>query len=168
MDYNESDIAEILTFEEESSSGEACKFVDLENGWGIKCFYSSDDCEVSYVTQKEAAQFHLAPNVGKRFELVDHNGDGWYCHMTEVAETLCGYGLRNAHTYKDSEGNDVETFFRNERDDYCLEFEETFDCAYRDDHVGNFGFIERNGRKKLVAIDFNLCIKFYNMIMGIG
>jgi hypothetical protein len=159
---NETEIAEILTFEEESSSGECCKFIDLENGWGIKCFEDEKGCEVSYTCQKFAAESNLAPKVGKKFNLIDHNGDGWYCHMTEVADTICGYGYQNSQAEYGPDGEDPEDLFRDERDDYLVEFDDKLGYYYHDDHAGNYGFIERDGKRKLVAIDFNLCFTIYN------
>lgn len=159
---DEHKIASILTFEEESSSGESCKFIDLENGWGIKCFYCEDDCDVSYLCQKEAAKHDLAPRVGKKFNLIDHDGNGWYCHMTEVAETLCGYGYENSHA---EYCEDAEDLYRDERDEYLEKLDDATGEYYFDDHVGNFGFICRNGKFKLVAIDFNLCRTWYSRLV---
>lgn len=164
MTVDEHEIATILTFEEESSSGESCKFIDLENGWGIKCFYTQDDCDVSYLCQKEMAKHDLAPRVGKKFNLIDNNGDGWYCHMTEVAETIAGYGHENSQAAFCDE--DPEMLYRDERDDYLDEYEKCNGYSYMDDHAGNYGFIYRNGKEKLVAIDFNLCFCLYNRLVG--
>ena len=166
---NEDEIAEILTFEEESSSGESCKFIDLGNGWGIKCFDCSDGCEYSYVTQKEAAKHDLAPNVGKRFELTDHNGDGWFCHMTEVADCIAGYGFHNsqAEYFNELGEGEPEDYLRDERNDNLLRFYDVTGTDYLDDHVGNWGWITRGDKRILVPIDFNLCYRFYVKIMGI-
>jgi hypothetical protein len=167
MKVDHEEISRILYLEDESSSGESCKFIDLENGWGIKCFFCKHDCEVSYLTQKEAAKYDLAPHVGKKFELTDHNGDGWYCHLTETADAVVGYGYQNSQVeYFDEYDEPPQYYLRDERDDYCCEFYDVLDTPYMDDHLGNFGWIRRNDKLKLVAIDFNLCYKLYNKIKG--
>lgn len=169
MKIDENKVAEILTFEEESSSGECCKFIDLENGWGIKCFDYDVYCDVSYVCQKEAAKHNLAPKVGKRFELIDHNGDGWFCHLTETAECIAGYGYCNSQTeyFEQYEGEDAADYLRDERDDMLNQFRDVTGEDYRDDHIGNWGWIYRKEKPILVPIDFNLCLSWYQKLTGI-
>lgn len=171
-DVDTDKVAEILTFFDEiSSSGEACSFIDLGNGWGLKCYYDNKHArDTSYICQKYLASHGLAPYVGKKFELVDHDGDSWFCFMTEVAETLVGYGICNSHAFcedddlnsrDDSDPDDLNEhysmFCREERNDWIQEVYELTDYYYADDHAGNWGWITRGLDRKLVAIDFDVC-----------
>ncbi len=172
MNVDTDKVAEFLTFDHISSSGEACSFIDLDNGWGLKCYYSDKRSrDTSYTCQKYLASHDLAPQVGKKFNLFDHNGDAWYCFVTEVAETLVGYGYNNSHAFcedDDWNGRDDEDpddlcehysmFCRDERDEWISEVYRLTDYCYVDDHAGNWGWIIRDNERKLVCIDFDTCV----------
>ena len=167
--------AEILTFDEISSSGEACSFIDLENGWGLKCYYDNkDDRDCSYTCQKYLANHELAPQVGKKFELIDHNGDTWFCFVTQVAKTLVDYGICNSHAFCEDTDLDSEDYradeydamyCRNERDEWIHEVKSLTGFYYADDHAGNWGWIETSKGRRLVSIDFNMCFDLEEKIL---
>lgn len=168
--------AEILAFNEPSSSGEACSFIDMENGWGLKCYYDDKNIrDMCYDIQKYLASIDMAPQVGKKFQLDDYNGDSWYCFVTETAETLVGYGINNSHVYCEDADMDEDDYdedkhnalyCRAERDEWIAEIKKLTDYLYIDDHAGNFGWIvTKAGDRKLVAIDFDTCTYLYQKIL---
>lgn len=169
--------AETLYFEEHSSSGQCCNFIDLENGWGLKCYQEKENRDRSYVCQEFLSQYELAPKVGKSFELFDHNGDAWYCHVTEVVEPLVEYGFNNDQAYEEELAELDETsdfdedefrarYCRDERDEWINEVHRQFGVYYVDDHCGNFGFMQTENGKKLVAIDFDIFYRLYKKILS--
>lgn len=171
-------IAENLATEEISSSGNQCNFIDLGDGNGIKCFMNQEARDIAYTVQGYFDSRGMAPHVGNSFEIVDYNGDHWYCYTTEVAETLVGYGVENSHAFTDSLyyaddyeyvlGNDGSKenslMERDSRDKYIYDCYNLTGYEYRDDHVGNWGWILRGDKKKLVAIDFDTCWLIYDAI----
>lgn len=172
VDVDSGKIADLLTFDDISSSGDACSFIDLGNGFGLKCYFDDKHArDTSYTCQEYLAGKNLAPNVGKKFSLVDHNGDAWYCFVTEVAETLVEYGIDNEQAYEEDADEiymdlqeHYELYAREERDDWIHEVHELTGYYYMDDHAGNWGWIVRDGERKLVCIDFDTCIILENKI----
>lgn len=163
------EIARNLAEEEVSSSGESCSFIDLENGWGIKCFYDRENCNISHYCQNYLSKHELAPKAGNKFVIEDWDGCKWHCYLTEVAETIVGYGNSNAHAFAEDDDEEEEQFmlFRDERDAWLFDFEELTKTIYYDDHVGNWGFIKIGEKRKLVVIDFDLCRTTYKKLKGI-
>lgn len=162
-------LAEKLALDEIDSSGEMCSFIDLKNGWGVKCYYDNEGIEPSYTVQKYLAEHGLAPQVGQRFNIIDYNGDEWGCYITEVAATIVPYGLCNSHAfnpnpdgydYSDDWDYEYTDLFRDERDVYLDYFWRVTGFDYIDDHAGNFGHVDN----KLVAIDFDTCENLYTKI----
>jgi len=156
------------------SSGSNCAFFDLGNSWGIKCYHDKDDFECSYEVQKYLSKKNLAPRVLESFEVKIDEYEIVYCYFTEVAEGLVGYGYENSHAFADddydgvdSEGEfdyDMVYFHRDEREEYNEKFKEATRHWYMDNHVGNYGWIERNGNKILVSIDFDSCWDAYKSL----
>ena len=162
--YNDK-VAEILTLNEISSSGESCSFIDLENGWGLKCYDCKSSRDVSYICQKYLAGKGLAPKIGKKFELTDHDGYSWWCFVTEVADTLVEYGIDNKHCFdEDADEHEMdlaehyELYACNDRDDWIHEVMELTGYYYTDDHAGNWGYVVANDKYRLVCIDFDTCV----------
>lgn len=145
--------------DEFDSSGSDCMFIDMQNGWGIKCYWDKEARAVSYLCQKYAASLGFAPEVGKQFTVVDPcDGNEYFCHLTEVVETIVEYGIDNDHCMDDDEYEDPP--FYEERLDWIYEFEEVTEFDYADNHAGNFGF--KNG--KLVCIDWDKCCRMYQIL----
>lgn len=165
-------------FQDYDSSGSNCQFYDLGFGWGIKCYFDKDSFEVSYQVQKYLSKKNLAPKVLESFEL-NVDGDRVFCFFTEVADGLVGYGSENSHAFADeenysgvdSEGEfdyDMVYFHCDEREEYNEKFHEVTKHWYMDNHVGNYGWIDRKGERILVSIDFDSCWPSYRELKKMG
>lgn len=153
---SEEEISKIIAFEEEDSSGNDCRFIDMKNGWGIKCYEENVRRNISFTCQKEAAKLDFAPIAGKKFSLIDQlMGDKWFCFVTEVVKPIAGYGMDNQHAFRPK-------LMYEERQEFCENFWVKTGIEYEDDCAGNFGLKD----KKLVAIDWDKCYNWYTHLTG--
>jgi hypothetical protein len=139
---------------EGSPCGAACKFVLLNEEWGIKLYnigYIRDEC---YEWQKKAAEHGLGPQVGQIVNLPPGKGSFIYGYITQVAETLCDPWLNNnaksSAFWARRRAKEIE--IADEMAELRLDLMNLINFNFVDDHVGNVGRI--NG--KLVCIDFEL------------
>ncbi len=131
--------------------GSRAAFYILDGERGFKEFETEEDAQYAHYVQTKLAYNNLAPRVlsdiGKIRFRHDMQLSGWG-YITEIAEVIgCG-------------GNDCS----------CGECEDIFDSMSRqrnrlvnkiydlglefmDAHVGNVGYVKRNGKKVLVCID---------------
>jgi hypothetical protein len=131
--------------------GSRAAFYILDGERGFKEFETEEDAQYAHYVQNKLSYHNLAPKVlsdiGKIRFRHDMQLSGWG-YITEIAEVIgCG-------------GNDCS----------CGECEDIFDSMSRqrnrlvnkiydlglefmDDHVGNVGYVKRNGKKVLVCID---------------
>jgi len=151
------------------SSGQECSFIDMKNGWGIKCYNDKGQADTNYICQKYVASLGMAPKVGKRFTITDPvYGDKYYCHLTEVVELCAPYGIKNRFAeeeeYEDEEFEDPVSVapYYDERMEWVQNFYDKTGYEYWDTHTGNFGFL----RGILVCIDFDNCHDLAKEIKG--
>lgn len=67
------------------SEGAMCKFVSMDNGWGLKLYWSKATAEATYKLQKHAAFFGLAPAIGPHIFKFNSLGKYYYGYYTEQA-----------------------------------------------------------------------------------
>lgn len=159
--FDKNVIETLLDEGHESSSGSTCTFIDLENGWGLKCYYQHDEnCrDCAYMCQKEAHKHGFAPAVGESFEL-----GNWYCYVTEVVETVVAYAPDNE--YDDDaffDGSDTEAYF-DAKEELIRNLSDKMNCIYTDDHLGNFGY---NANGDLVVIDWDSTRSLWRQLRGL-
>jgi hypothetical protein len=134
-----------------NNCGSRSQFYIIDEQRGFKDFETEEDAQYAHYVQSKLAIHNLAPKVlsdiGKIRYRHDMELSGWG-YITEIAEVIgCG-------------GNDCS----------CGECEDIFDSMSRkrdrlvnkiydlglefmDAHVGNVGYVKRNGKKVLVCID---------------
>ena len=134
-----------------NSCGSRASFYMIDDKRGFKEFEDSEQAEYAHYVQSKLAMHNLAPlvlsDIGKIRYRHDMELSGWG-YITEIAEVIgCG-------------GNDCD----------CGECEDIFDnmsrqrnrlvnkianlgLEFMDAHVGNVGYVKRNGKKVLVCID---------------
>ena len=151
VDRNEAE--ERLSNQDISSSASECKFLDFENGWGLKCYDSYDSYRTAFIAQKFAAKCGKAPLVGETMVVAGH-----YCYVTEVLDVVSEY--RDDCAHPDIE--DLDCDVQEDCDEAIQEFNSHFEDVFadhgaryfRDRHAGNFGY---NSSGKCLIIDFDTC-----------
>ncbi len=130
-----------------SGAGCSSQFYKLKHmNRGFKTFTCIDDAEIAHLNQTELAEHDLAPQVYSPVCRV-RNHDGSLSHwgfITEMAETI--KRPKNVDYY------DCEDEYREELDELIDECDHVGYC-FGDCHLGNVGYIVRNGYKKMVVID---------------
>lgn len=136
------------------SHGCASDFYMLKNSIrGFKSFSSYEAANIAHYNQSYLAEYDLAPRVysevgrvriGKSKRLSD------WGYITEVATTIgCG-----GNTCKCGECDRYEL-----EEEYCGEIDELtskmedHDFYFGDNHIGNVGYVNRDGRDVMVCID---------------
>ena len=154
-----SEISESV-LDDETSSGSTCKFIDLENGYGLKCYKECyyKNYETAYTVQKYMAERNAAPKVGESIKIGDY-----YCYVTEVIEVMSEYGHDNDYAENKEDLDDDDSRYQDmqEAEDLFAESNE-WGYDYLDDHTGNYGYLA-NGT--CVVIDFDICMSLYHDII---
>jgi hypothetical protein len=135
-----------------SGAGCASSFHKLkgQRGRGFKIFNSKEDAEIARNNQSELSQYNLAPYVYSQVGRVRKN-DGSLTHwgfITEMAELLCCPG--NGCYCCDRE--DIYDSYQHEISNLVGSMEDN-GFYFGDDHVGNLGFVKRDGVSVMVCID---------------
>ena len=136
--------------------GSRSAFYRIGKGRGFKEFSDYWDAVYSHGLQTRAAKAGLAPavysQVGKIkltcYNACPKNQSDWG-YITQIAKTLgCGgnCGCDKCEEMEDKYYSDMELVV------ICLE--EECNICYEDIHVGNFGFIRKNGSYRLACVDF--------------
>jgi hypothetical protein len=133
--------------------GSRAAFYILDGERGFKEFETEEDAQYAHYVQSKLSQYNLAPKVlsdiGKirfRHDMVLSN----WGYITEIAEVIgCGGNDCSCGECEDIFDNKTKsnqlTRLLNKIEDLGLEF--------MDAHVGNVGYVKRNGKKVLVCID---------------
>ena len=159
------------------SSGDDCKFINLDGKWGIKCFTFKSTRNISYLCQQYASTFDMAPKVAYKFNIENlSSGEENYCHMTEIATPLAAWGKLNKNCdggcfsdepeydeYDEDLDADYVAPYYEERMEWVKKFKRLTGYKYEDFHTGNFGFLNN----KLVCIDFTKTTKLLEIIEGL-
>ncbi len=146
---NSERLTEIVTegMKKPSPFGVSCKFIKLDDMWGIKVYRNKEIRDNAVMRQTKMYGLGYAPAIGASFDI----GDDKFCYITEVAIPIVDYTPENADKFvimcrmaeEEYPGirEEVSKLVKNMRKN---------DYDYFDDHYGNFGWL--NG--KLVCIDF--------------
>jgi hypothetical protein len=117
----------------------------------FKDFPNKEDAIEAYGFQKSLAEWDLAPRVYGKVRKIDYI-DCWgvkrrsnWGYITEVAEVI------DDVLY--SEDNEYYDKVRCETEELSNEIEFHFGFGFYDCHVGNVGYVTRNGKKVIVCID---------------
>lgn len=128
-----------------SPEGVSCRFVKLDDNWGIKIYICIEDRDSCYILQEEMSKRGFGPKVGIKFDVGEN-----YCYITQVARPLV-----NAYTQPGDEYcSDFARFNHNPivrsmiNDIYNKMKKAGFDNGDR--HVCNYGILD----KMIVCIDF--------------
>ncbi len=140
-----------------SPRGVSCKFVKLDNKWGVKIYTSDDERDLAVSQQKIMNEKGFAPAVSTVFNV----GVDMSCYITELAKPLVE-PIDRKYRDDDSDWNlwrdrcaefnsknpNIEAQIRN----LCEDMAKAVNgYSNHDRHLGNFGYME-DGR--LVCIDF--------------
>lgn len=138
--------------------GSRSAFYRIGKGRGFKEFSTYWDAEYSHCLQTRAAKAGLAPavysQVGKiKLTGYGYNGSGEkqsdWGYITQIAKPIsCG---GNCGCYK---CNEMEDKYDSDTQLIVDRLEQECNICYNDNHIGNFGFIRKNGFYHLVCIDF--------------
>jgi hypothetical protein len=129
-----------------SGSGCASVFYKVRRmARGFKTFNSKEDAKIAHLNQSELAEHNLAPYVYSDVCRVRHaNGKlTKWGFMTEMAETI-KRDLDNYYEQEEMYSEEIESLV-NECEDKGFSF--------GDHHLGNVGYVVRDGCKMMVVID---------------
>lgn len=113
---------------------------------GFKTFPSKENAEIAHLNQSELAEYDLAPYVYSKVCKVRH-ADGKlskWGFMTEMAETVPRPRGLDYYAIEERHSEEIDDLASE-----CMDIGFYFgDC-----HLGNVGYVTRNGYKKMVVID---------------
>lgn len=132
--------------------GEGCttKFYKLKGSKrGFKCFEYYDGAVIAHYNQKKLAELGFAPKVYSEIGKIRRGKKltDWG-YITEIAKTIVCPG--NECDCCDREG--LEDIYSSEIDELVMSMED-HGFYFGDCHIGNVGFVKRNGQNVLVCID---------------
>jgi len=131
--------------------GSRSQFYIIDEQRGFKDFETEEDAQYAHYVQSKLAYHNLAPRVlsdiGKIRYRHDMELSGWG-YITEIAEMIgCGGN--------DCDCGDCEDIFHSmyKQVNRLVHKIAKLDMEFMDAHVGNLGYVKRNGKKVLVCID---------------
>jgi len=135
-----------------SGAGCASSFYKLKGvkGRGFKSFDSKISAEIAHSNQSELSRHNLAPYVYSQVGRV-RKSDGSLTHwgfITEIAELICCPG----NGCKCCDRESIMYDYENEIDNLIGNMEDV-GFHFGDSHVGNMGFVNRDGQNIMVCID---------------
>jgi hypothetical protein len=135
-------------------SGSASDFYKLKGmNKGFKTFECYESAYVAHYNQSELAQYDLAPNVHSevgRVRIGNTKKLSKWGYVTEIAETIgCG---GNSCSCGDCDHEELECEFSDDIDELVGAMEDV-GFWFSDNHIGNVGYVYRNGWPVLVCID---------------
>ena len=140
----------MYTIKKFSGNGSRSEFYKLhQRGKGFKTFRSYEDAEYARDIQRELSEWDLAPRVYSEVGRIriGERLSAWG-YITEVAKVITVHGM-SCNCYRcDNLGN--------EHEEEIGELQNSIERAgyyFGDAHVGNVGYITRNGKKIMVCID---------------
>lgn len=132
--------------------GSRSAFYVIDNERGFKDFESQEDAEYAHYVQSKLASYNLAPKVLSDIGKIRYKHDmelSPWGYITEIAEMIgCG---GNECVCGECEGD--LTFMYSNKIARLVTKIEKLDMEFMDAHIGNVGYVKRNGKKVLVCID---------------
>lgn len=135
-----------------SPSGVRSVFVKIDDKWAIKLFEKERHRDRAYRNQKQAAEYKLGPDVGKKIDF-SVSCDYPYGYITEIVDVLVPHSEivnRDYDSYNYYCYGDGKQKFDKLVDELSNKLEECTGIRYRDLHPANIGI--KNGY--FVLIDF--------------
>ena len=124
--------------------GVSCKFVPIDDKWGIKAYCDKGHCDKAYSQQQLLAKHDFSPPVGKCFQIGDY-----YCYSTRIAEVL----IDPQDFVNDEDHWDwITSKYSKKINKATAQIRKTLQCGFIDEHVGNWGYYE--GKLMLIDTDF--------------
>jgi hypothetical protein len=134
-----------------SGAGCASTFYILSCGTkGFKEFDSKWKAEIAHENQSLLSKYDLAPNVYSEVGKIRKKGkklSGWG-YITEIADLLCCPG----NTCDCCEHDALEGAYIDEIQALINDMSD-MNIDFHDNHIGNVGYVERDGERILVCID---------------
>ncbi|MFM9151735.1 MAG: hypothetical protein ACKOPU_05620 [Candidatus Planktophila sp.] len=135
-----------------NSCGSRSAFYIIDEGRGFKEFDDKESAEYAHGVQSKLSQYNLAPKVLSDIGKIRYRDNlelSRWGYISEMAEIIgCGGNECSCGDCDDDlpyqNQNKIDKLIR-KIDDLGLEF--------MDAHIGNVGYIRRNGKKVLVCID---------------
>lgn len=134
------------------NAGTCSAFYAIDSKRGFKEFYDKEDAEYARNTQGMLSEYNLAPKVLSEIGKIRYsNGQlSSWGYITEAAEVIgCG---GNECAYEDGECDCTSSKYDSKIMRLCRKMAD-IGVEFMDCHIGNVGYVKRNGRKVLVCID---------------
>lgn len=140
----------VLSFKynEKVPRGISCRFLKLNEDWGIKAYHCPSERDNAFNRQKKCYGFGCAPRVGIKFDA----GNDYFCYTTQVAnaitEAVTGYDQRGYY----EQNRMIREVYPDIDSMIAAVRRQSAENGYHmyDNHYGNWGMLEG----KLVRIDF--------------
>ena len=126
-----------------SPSGKQCRYIKINEKWGLKLYRHEHKRDECYDNQYACACIDLAPQVGDTVDLPE--GEYRYGYITENAEVLFDANEKNDKKAWDWHRENINQLFA-----IADKIKEETDFFFCDDHPWNWGLVDG----KLVPIDF--------------
>jgi hypothetical protein len=131
--------------------GSRSQFYIIDEQRGFKDFETEEDAQYAHCVQNTLSQYNLAPKVlsdiGKIRYRHDMELSGWG-YITEIAEVIgCG-----GNDCSCGECEDICDAKSKQIHKLCGKISD-LGLEFMDAHIGNVGYVKRNGKKVLVCID---------------
>ena len=126
--------------------GRCCRFIKLNDEWGLKCYKREHKRDTVFERQVVFAEHKMAPPVGHKLEILDEEGETvFWCHTTRIA-TIVSSMCVNVYNSLRQEG-EYKRFFLEAM---------MIDGYVNDVHWENIGFYHfEEGVSSMVLIDFD-------------
>jgi hypothetical protein len=136
---------------EYDNCGSRSTFYVIDNERGFKDFESKEDAEYAHYVQNKLAAYNLAPRVLSDIGKIRHRDSlelSEWGYITEIAEVIgCG-----GNDCECGECEDISDGLRSRIDRLCKKIYD-LGLEFMDAHIGNVGYVRRNGKRVLVCID---------------
>lgn len=139
----------VRNFNGPSPRGVSCRFIKVNDQWGIKVYKYAEERNNAYLWQAAMHKVGLAPAVGIKFDTGRES-----CYLTQVATPLIdGYTSEKARDMDNWDNKHFEVSQQpgnKEKIKATKEKMREHGCVVYDCHVANFGYLHG----ELVCIDF--------------
>jgi len=135
------------------NGGSMSAFYVIDNKRGFKEFCDKREAEYAHSVQSKLEDYNMAPYVLSQVGKIRMNNGDLSCwgYITEIAKTIgCGGNMCNCGECDD----DLEFSYENQISNLAYRMMKKAGVEFIDSHIGNVGFVRRNGKKVLVCIDF--------------
>lgn len=135
------------------NAGSMSAFYVIDNKRGFKEFCGKYEAEYAHAVQSKLETYDMAPYVLSQVGKIRmSNGDlSDWGYITEIAKTIgCGGNMCSCGECDDT----LEYSYDRQICKLAHEMMYTAGVEFTDCHIGNVGFVRRNGKRVMVCIDF--------------